>query len=226
MRSAPSSASASSASPAVAVSGTSISRMANTSPASSSATSWNTLAPSTRSPAMSARCTGAAPRHAGSREKCRLIHPAVGAESSGSRTSPPYATITPSSTCSAEISAVAASSSRAVLITGRPSSTAAWATGDGVSNPPSPERGIGSRDDRGDVVRGRETSQGGHGGSGCAGEDEAHEGSPEGSELWFEDIEADGERALGRTRPFGGGRSLSSATTAARRAVATRGPEP
>ena len=41
------------------------------------------------SPAMSACCTGAAPRHAGSSEKCRLIQPWRGVESSGSRTRPP-----------------------------------------------------------------------------------------------------------------------------------------
>ena len=40
-------------------------------------------------PALIARCTGAAPRHRGSREKCRLIQPCFGVLSSGSRTSPP-----------------------------------------------------------------------------------------------------------------------------------------
>ena len=49
------------------------------------------------SPAISARCTGAAPRHRGSSEKCRLIQPCRGSDSSGSRMSPPYATITPRS---------------------------------------------------------------------------------------------------------------------------------
>ena len=60
-----------------------------TSPASSSATSWKTVAPVTSSPAMIARCTGAAPRQRGKSEKCRLIQPRRGADRSGSRTRPP-----------------------------------------------------------------------------------------------------------------------------------------
>jgi hypothetical protein len=36
---------------------------------------WNVVAPVTVSPAAMAACTGAAPRHAGKSEKCRLIHP-------------------------------------------------------------------------------------------------------------------------------------------------------
>ena len=100
-RSAPSIASSSSSRPAVASGAISSERVAYTSPASSSGTSRNTDAPVRASPAMSACCTGAAPRHAGSSEKCRLIQPWRGVESSGSRTRPPYATITPRSGSSA-----------------------------------------------------------------------------------------------------------------------------
>ena len=86
---APSSASAESSEPAVASAGTSIASSPKTSPASSSGTSWNTLAPVRASPAMRACCTGAAPRQRGSSEKCRLIHPCFGVDRSGSRTRPP-----------------------------------------------------------------------------------------------------------------------------------------
>ena len=42
---------------------------------------WNVVAPVTSSPAASAACTGAAPRHAGSNEKCKLIQPSGGTAS-------------------------------------------------------------------------------------------------------------------------------------------------
>ena len=45
---------------------------------SSPASSRNTAAPVVESPAISARCTGAAPRQRGSSEKCRLIQPEAG----------------------------------------------------------------------------------------------------------------------------------------------------
>ena len=50
---------------------------------------WNVVAPVTESPAAMAACTGAAPRHAGSREKCRLIQPLPGTASSPSLSSAP-----------------------------------------------------------------------------------------------------------------------------------------
>ena len=49
--------------------------MPNVGPASSAFTIRNVVAPVTSSPAQMARCTGAAPRQAGSSEKCRLTQP-------------------------------------------------------------------------------------------------------------------------------------------------------
>ena len=53
------------------------------------AADWKVVAPVTSSPAAMAACTGAAPRHAGSTEKCRLIQPSRGTASSSSRSSAP-----------------------------------------------------------------------------------------------------------------------------------------
>ncbi len=50
---------------------------------------WNVVAPVTASPAAIAACTGAAPRHAGSSEKCRLTQPCAGTASSSSPSSAP-----------------------------------------------------------------------------------------------------------------------------------------
>ena len=47
----------------------------NTGPVSSPSSSWKTLAPVSSSPLIIAYCTGAAPRQAGSSEKCRFTHP-------------------------------------------------------------------------------------------------------------------------------------------------------
>ncbi len=59
----------------------------NVGPASSAGTIRKVVAPVTSSPAQSACCTGAAPRHAGSSEKCRLTQPWRGMSSAlcGSR---------------------------------------------------------------------------------------------------------------------------------------------
>ena len=57
-------------------------RNPNTGPVSRPASSRNVEAPDTSSPAMIACCTGAAPRQAGSTEKCRLTQPWVGTSSS------------------------------------------------------------------------------------------------------------------------------------------------
>jgi hypothetical protein len=56
-------------------------------PASSSGTMRNVVAPVMASPAHTACCTGAAPRQAGSSEKCRLTQPYAGMSSAlcGSR---------------------------------------------------------------------------------------------------------------------------------------------
>ena len=60
-----------------------------TGPESSAGSIWNVVAPLTASPAAIAACTGAAPRHAGSSEKCRLIHPCAGTASRPSRSNAP-----------------------------------------------------------------------------------------------------------------------------------------
>ena len=62
-----------------------------TGPASSSATSWNVVAPVMSSPCRMACGTGAAPRHAGSSEKCRFTQPCLGISSAVCGISAPYA---------------------------------------------------------------------------------------------------------------------------------------
>ncbi len=75
---APASASRSSSVPAVSVSRTGSVTTPNTGPASSSGTIRKVDAPVNSSPARIAACTGAAPRQAGSSEKCRFTHPCGG----------------------------------------------------------------------------------------------------------------------------------------------------
>ena len=58
-------------------------------PASSSLTIRNVVAPVTSSPAQIACCTGAAPRQAGSTEKCRLTQPCSGMSSADCGSSAP-----------------------------------------------------------------------------------------------------------------------------------------
>ncbi len=53
----------------------------NVGPASISLTIRKVVAPVTSSPARIACCTGAAPRQAGSREKCRFTQPCLGMSS-------------------------------------------------------------------------------------------------------------------------------------------------
>ncbi len=60
-----------------------------TGPASSSGTIRNVEAPVISSPCLIAACTGAAPRHAGSTEKCRLIQPNRGIASASGFSSAP-----------------------------------------------------------------------------------------------------------------------------------------
>ena len=62
-----------------------------TGPASSSRTIWKVVAPVRSSPCRMACCTGAAPRHAGSSEKCRLTQPCLGMSSAVCGSSAPYA---------------------------------------------------------------------------------------------------------------------------------------
>ena len=64
-------------SPAVSWS-TSTSRREKTGPVSRPSSSWNTEEAVRVSPARIAHWTGAAPRHLGRSEKCRLIHPSRG----------------------------------------------------------------------------------------------------------------------------------------------------
>ncbi len=64
-------------------------KVPNTGPVSMPASSWNTDAPVTSSPCSTACWTGAAPRHAGSSEKCRLIQPRRGSSSAAGGTSAP-----------------------------------------------------------------------------------------------------------------------------------------
>ena len=58
-------------------------------PASSSLTIRKVVAPVTSSPAQIACCTGAAPRQAGSTEKCRLTQPCTGMSSADCGSSAP-----------------------------------------------------------------------------------------------------------------------------------------
>ena len=60
-----------------------------TGPVSNPSSNRNVLAPVTWSPAMIARCTGAAPRHAGSSEKCRFTQPCRGRSSAARGTRAP-----------------------------------------------------------------------------------------------------------------------------------------
>src|ERR1700744_1321721 len=88
---APDTASRPSRSPAVSRGPTVSVSTPNTGPASSSFTIWNVVAPVTSSPCSSACWTGAAPRQAGSTEKCRLTQPRAGMSSATWGSSAPYA---------------------------------------------------------------------------------------------------------------------------------------
>jgi hypothetical protein len=61
----------------------------NTGPVSRPASNWNTDAPVISSPCQSACWTGAAPRQAGSSEKCRFTQPSRGMSSASCGTSAP-----------------------------------------------------------------------------------------------------------------------------------------
>ena len=66
-------------------------RTPNTGPASSSLTIWKVVAPVMSSPCKIACCTGAAPRQAGSTEKCRFTQPCRGMPRADWGSSAPYA---------------------------------------------------------------------------------------------------------------------------------------
>ena len=97
------------------------------------------------SPARMARSTGAAPRHRGSREKCRLTMGS--ASSTWGLMIRPKATTTPRS-------APTSSTSSTRLVTGRPSSRAAALTGLGVKAAAPPPAGVGPAHHQGDLEAG------------------------------------------------------------------------
>src|SRR5215218_7572170 len=113
--------------------------LAKVGPASSSRTIRKVVAPVIWSPARMACCTGAAPRQAGSSEKCRLIHPYAGMSRTRCGSSAPYAT-TGQQSGAISASRVTKSSSRGRngLRVSIPSSAARSATGLAVSFFPRP----------------------------------------------------------------------------------------
>ena len=98
----------------------------------------NTVAPVTFSPAQMERCTGAAPRHCGSSEKCRLYHPIGSASSTSCFRILPYATTAAAWAPVAASSEMNVSSLGSDSITGKPRSRAACFTGFGTSLRPRP----------------------------------------------------------------------------------------
>src|SRR5512144_1511618 len=91
----------------------------------------NVVAPVTSSPAMRARCTGAAPRQAGSSEKCRFTQPCAGRSSAAFGTSAPYATTgTQSGASCASRARNSGSDGRRGCSTSSPAASAQAATGD------------------------------------------------------------------------------------------------
>ncbi len=138
-RPAPPSASRASRSPAVSVGRIRSVITPYAGPASSSLTMRKVVAPVTSSPAQIACWTGAAPRQAGSAEKCRLTQPWVGMSSADCGSSAPYATTGQQSGASA-LRASWKSGSRGCsgFRTGTPRAAARSATGEGSSLRPRP----------------------------------------------------------------------------------------
>ena len=98
----------------------------------------------TVSPAAMAACTGAAPRQAGSSEKCRFTHPLAGTASRSSRSSAPKATTGQQSGCRSDSSAMnSAEFGRSGRSTGMSCSRARRATGDGLGLPCRPDAASG-----------------------------------------------------------------------------------
>ena len=111
----------------------------NTGPVSRPSSSWKTLAPVSSSPCSTACCTGAAPRHAGSSEKCRLIQPYLGMSRAAGGTSAPYATTgTQSGARSRSRARNSGSRGRAGVSTSIPRSSAQAAAGERTSRRPRP----------------------------------------------------------------------------------------
>jgi hypothetical protein len=110
-----------------------------TGPASSSATSSNVVAPVMSSPCQMACGTGAAPRQAGSSEKCRFTHPCGGISSAARGISAPYAVTGQQSGASARSrSWNAGSRGEAGFSTSMPASAAHRATALGPNCRPRP----------------------------------------------------------------------------------------
>ena len=136
---APDTASRASRSPAVSRGPTASVTTPYTGPASSSLTMWNVVAPVTSSPCSRACCTGAAPRHAGSTEKCRLTQPCGGMSRADCGSSAPYAvTGQQSGPISRSRSRNAGSRTFAGVSTSMPASRASRATGLGSRWRPRP----------------------------------------------------------------------------------------
>ena len=116
----------------------------STGPVSRPSSRTKVVAPVTSSPAMTARCTGAAPRHAGSSEKCRFTQPCTGTSSAARGTSAPYATTGQQSGAIA-VRRSRKSGSRGVggVSTSRPCSSATSLTGEGARVRPRPLRASG-----------------------------------------------------------------------------------
>ena len=112
-----------------------------TGPASSSATRRNVVAPVMSSPCQMACGTGAAPRHAGSSEKCRFTQPCAGTSSAARGISAPYAVTGQQSGASARSrSRKAGSRGEAGLSTSMPALAAHSAMGLGPTCRPRPAR--------------------------------------------------------------------------------------
>ena len=105
----------------------------------------NVVAPVNSSPAHSARCTGAAPRQAGSSEKCRFTQPCGRDVERGLRQQRAVGDHRAAVRRAASRSASWKSGSRGCsgLSTGTPSSSASCATGEGTSLRPRPARASG-----------------------------------------------------------------------------------
>src|ERR1700691_4985126 len=110
-----------------------------TGPASIAATRLNVVAPVMSSPCRTACCTGAAPRQAGSSEKCKFTQPCRGTSSADCGSSAPYAvTGQQSGAISRNRSRNTGSRGRAGVSTSSPSDRASVATGDGSTRRPRP----------------------------------------------------------------------------------------
>ena len=159
---APATASRSSRSPAVSVGRIVSVSVPKTGPVSRPASSWNTLAPVTSSPCSTACCTGAAPRQAGSSEKCRLTQPCAGDLQRGRRHQRAVGDDRARSRARARAAGPGSSGSRGRA--GREHLDAALvgparATGEADQPPAAPGRGVGPGHHGDELVAGRRRSR-------------------------------------------------------------------